>query len=189
MYDAPHQFEPLLPAGPRLEPLLAKAHDLSRLAAPLAGIRVPPEMRTLLRSMNSYYTNRIEGEHTRPSDIELALRQDFSSDTDLARRQRLAVAHIHTEERCEAALSQRLAADGDQAARWLYSTDALTWLHGELFQDLSPADLQLADGSALVPGQLRQRGVAVGRHEAPAWQALPAFMARWQTVYGSTRRG
>lgn len=191
-YDAPHQFEPLLPSEAAAAPLLERASDLARAANALgavAGQGALLELRTLLRSMNSYYTNRIEGEHTRPSDIELALRQDFSSDADLARRQRLAVAHIHTEERCEAALSQRLAADGDQAARWLYSTDALTWLHGELFQDLSPADLQLADGSALVPGQLRQRGVAVGRHEAPAWQALPAFLARWQTVYGSTRRG
>ena len=32
MYTAPHQFEPLLPLDARMEPLLAKAHDLSRLA-------------------------------------------------------------------------------------------------------------------------------------------------------------
>jgi len=55
---------------------------------------VPPELRQLLRSMNSYYTNRIEGQHTRPHEIEQALRQDFSSDAKLAARQRLALAHI-----------------------------------------------------------------------------------------------
>ena len=56
MYTAPHQFEPLMPSDARMEPLLAKAHDLSRAATLLAGTRVPPELRTLLRSMNSYYT-------------------------------------------------------------------------------------------------------------------------------------
>ena len=37
MYTEVHQFEPLLPADARMEPLLAKAHDLSRLATTLAG--------------------------------------------------------------------------------------------------------------------------------------------------------
>ena len=64
-----------MPTDARVEPLLAKAHDLSRLATTLSGTRVPPELRSLLRSMNSYYTNRLEGEHTRPSDIERALQQ------------------------------------------------------------------------------------------------------------------
>ena len=59
MYTEVHQFEPLLPPEPRMEPLLAKAHDLSRLATTLAGTRVPPELRILLRNMNAYYTNRI----------------------------------------------------------------------------------------------------------------------------------
>jgi len=148
-----------------------------------------PELRKLLRSMNSYYTHRIEGEHTRPSDIERALQQDFSSNADLARKQRLAVAHIRTEEVCEAELSRRLADEGDAAARWLYTPDALRWLHHELFSALPPGDLQLSDGTAMVPGDLRQRGVAVGLHEAPTWQSLPLFMARWQDVYGRTRRG
>lgn len=65
MYTEVHQFEPLLPADARMEPLLARAHDLSRLATALAGMRVPPELRSLLRNMNSYYTNRIEGQHAK----------------------------------------------------------------------------------------------------------------------------
>ena len=38
--------------------------------------------------MNSYYTNRIEGQHTLPVEIEQALRNDYSADADKARRQR-----------------------------------------------------------------------------------------------------
>ncbi|MGS0759188.1 Fic family protein, partial [Roseateles sp. GG27B] len=47
--------------------------------------------------MNSYYSNKIEGEHTRPVEIEQALAKVFSDDRAKARLQRLAVAHIETE--------------------------------------------------------------------------------------------
>jgi Fic family protein len=191
-YDAPHQFEPLMPGELQLAPLLEKAGDLARQATALhaaAGTAALDELRALLRSMNSYYTNRLEGEHTRPSDIERALQQDFSANADLARKQRLAVAHIRSESVCEQAIGQRLAADGAGVARWLYSTEALCWLHAELFGALPADDLKLADGSHMTAGQLRRRGVAVGIHEAPAWQALPRFLERWQQVYGGARRG
>ena len=191
-YDSPHQFEPLMPAEPLLAPLLEKASDLMRKATALgaaSGKTAQSELRKLLRSMNSYYTNRIEGEHTRPSDIERALQQDFSSNADLARKQRLAVAHIRTEALCEGEVYRRLQTEGAEAARWLYSPEALIWLHQELFRDLPEEDLRLADGSTMVPGELRQRGVAVGRHEAPTAQSLPRFIERWQQVYGGVRRG
>ncbi len=41
--------------------------------------------------------------------------------------------------------------------------------------------------SEMVSAALRQRGVAVGRHEAPAWEALPDFLKRWQTAYVTVR--
>jgi Fic family protein len=191
-YDASHQFEPLMPDEAKLAPLLERASDLTRAATALgtaSGKAAQLELRTLLRSMNSYYTNRIEGEHTRPSDIERALQQDFSANADLARKQRLAVAHIRTEQSCEAEVERRLAASGEEGARWLYSSDALTWLHGALFADLPPGDLRLSDGSLMTPGQLRKRLVAVGRHEAPTPKSLPAFIERWAGAYGRVRRG
>ena len=101
MYYAPHQFEPLLPALRLQEPLFAKAHDLARAAMQLVSRPVPAELRTLPRGMNSSYTNRIEGQHTRPREIEQALRKDFSDDPNLAARQRLAVAHIDAEQGIE----------------------------------------------------------------------------------------
>ena len=190
-YDAPHQFEPLIPAEAQMRPLLERASDLTRAATALgtaSGNVAQLELRSLLRSMNSYYTNRIEGEHTRPSDIERALQKDFSPNADLARKQRLAVAHIRTEVLCEAELNRRTAA-GEDTTRWLYSTDALTWMHREMFRDLPPDDLTLVDGSDMTPGELRQRQVAVGRHEAPTPDSLPLFLTRWADVYGQVRRG
>lgn len=153
MYTSPHQFEPLMPADARIEPLLTKAHDLSRLATALAGTRVPPELRSMLRSMNSYYTNRIEGQHTRPHEIEQALRQDFSKDNALAAKQRLALAHIDA----EADLEQRYV--GANGALALYSTEAVQELHRALFGRLPAVDLVTPENEPIVPGQLDRKSV------------------------------
>ena len=190
-YDAPHLFEPLLPQEHRMGALLEKASDLIREAASLGASAAPGaavQLRELLRSMNSYYTNRIEGEHTRPSDIERALLKDFSKESDVARRQRLAVSHIQTEITCERLIQAKLDS-GETLVPWLYSTQALEWLHLQLFGGLTPEDLTLADGSLLTPGQVRTRGVAVGIHEAPNAEALPSFLSRWEEIYGHSRRG
>ncbi len=176
-----------MPSDVRMEPLLARAHDLSRAATLLAGTRVPPELRSLLRSMNSYYTNRIEGQHTRPREIDQALRQDFSKDAKLAAKQRLAVAHIEA----EVALEQRYA--GAKGAHALYSADAVQAMHQELFGRLPTGDLLTDEGEPVVPGQLREREVQVGmpyrHHIAQAFASVPAFLQRWGSYYGNVRRG
>ncbi len=107
----------------------------------------------------------------------------------MARKQRLAVAHIRTEAVCEAEIERRVQAQGEDGARSLYQPQTLAWLHRELFQGLPAANLKLSDGSALEPGEFRQRAVAVGQHEAPTAKSLPQFLARWSEVYGKTRRG
>jgi len=183
MFTETHQFEPLLPADADLELLLGKAHELSRAATLLAGTRAPSELRALLRSMNSYYTNRIEGQHTRPHEIDQALRKDFSKDAKLAAKQRLAVAHIEA----ELALEQRYV--GGDAARGLYATDAVQVMHQELFGRLPPQDLMTDEGEPIVPGQLRQQEVKVGQHVAPAFASVPAFLHRWANFYDGVRRG
>ena len=183
MYTEVQQFEPLLPADARMAPLLTKAHDLSRLASTLAGTHVPPELRSLLRNMNSYYTNRIEGQHTRPHEIDQALRQDFSKDAALAAKQRLAVAHIEAEQ----TLEQRY--QGADGARALYSVDAVQRIHSELFGHMIADDLLTPEHESIVPGALRQRDVQVGQHVAPAHASVPMFLARWSEFYGDVRRG
>ncbi len=183
MYADIHQFEPLLPSDVRMEDLLAKAHDLSRLATGLAGVRVPPELRSLLRSMNSYYTNRIEGQHTRPHEIEQALQQDFSKDSVLAAKQRLAIAHIEAEQ----VLEQRYA--GTEGAARLYTPEAVQDIHDALFSRLPATDLLTSEREPIVPGALREREVRVGQHVAPTHASVPLFLQRWAAFYGGVRRG
>ncbi len=173
-----------MPSAARLEALLVSAHELSVAATALAGLRAPPELRGLLRAMNSYYTNRIEGQHTRPSELEQALRRDFSGDAGLAARQRLALAHIDA----EGALEGRYA--GDEGVTRLFSTHAVTDIHQAVFAALDDlADRPSVEGKAIEPGELRTRDVSVGRHVAPAWSSVPVFLARWAEGYGGVRRG
>jgi Fic family protein len=183
MYDQPHQFEPLLPTQARQEPLLAKAHDLALAASSLANQPLAAELRGLLRAMNSYYSNRIEGQHTRPLELEQALHKDFSRDAKLAARQRLAVAHIDA----EVELEQRYA--GADGGAGLYSAQAVEDIHLALFARLAPPDLQTDEGETIEPGSLRRREVSVGRHVAPKADSLGVFLERWAAFYGGVRRG
>lgn len=77
---------------------------LADLAVELAGhstgfCRSLPEgvltaLAGLVRSMNCYYSNLIEGHHTHPVDIERALRNDYSQDVGKRHLQLEARAHI-----------------------------------------------------------------------------------------------
>src|SRR3982751_4769785 len=92
-----------------MEPLLITdgsrhRHDLADLAIELtqksAGFRRSlPEsllasLADLVRAMNCYYSNLIEGHDTHPVDIERALKGDYSNDAKKRDLQLEATAHI-----------------------------------------------------------------------------------------------
>lgn len=172
-----------MPSERLQEPLLARAHDLAREATSLAGRPIAAELGGLLRAMNSFYTNRIEGQHTRPHELEQALRRDYSHDSALAARQRLAVAHIEAERDLESRY-------GTPAhAPQLYSAAAISDIHRSLFARL-PEDERNSDGGVPVePGRFRGREVSVGRHVAPAADSVSRLLERWATFYAGVRRG
>ena len=185
LFDDPAQMEPLLPGEHRLGGLLEQAHDLVRSADQLAGKCQPGALdglRGLLRAMNSYYSNRIESQHTLPVEIEQALRNEYSADADKARRQRLALAHMATEQAME-----RHWTNWGASAVW--SGQMVRDIHQDLFARLDDTDRALPEGGPLQPGVLRDRDVSVGRHVAPSCAAVPAFLERWGSFYAQVRRG
>jgi hypothetical protein len=94
----------LLP-GMGLDALALQARPVIEAALRLQGATnetTRGEIRALVRSMNSYYSNRIEGQSTHPLNIERALKADFSDQPNVAKRQRLALAHIRAEMALEA---------------------------------------------------------------------------------------
>src|SRR6185312_13290653 len=73
--------------------LAGRASGLRRSLAP----GVASALADLVRAMNCYYSNLIEGHYTHPVDIERALAGDYSEDKEKRNLQKEAKAHIDTQ--------------------------------------------------------------------------------------------
>jgi Fic family protein len=138
----------------------------------------------LVRVMNCYYSNLIEGHYTHPIDIERALHEDYSTDIKKRDLQLEAIAHIAV---------QRWIDDGGLVLG-ATTVDAIREMHRR-FCALLPDDLlwvkDPASGHRLrvVPGELRDGDVRIGTHVAISPGAVPRFLHRFEEVYdglGST---
>ena len=178
-----HSFHPLFPEDRVLGDLQERASALVAGAHQLAGQASPAVRASLaapLRAMNSYYTNKIEGQHTLPADIERAMRRDFDADRELRRKQRLAIAHMEAEE----ALDRTTL---DLAPRSLFDPARIQSIHEALYSRLPPGDCVTDDGRAIVPGAWRSDPVTAGKHLAPAAEEVPGLMATWASRYRDLR--
>jgi Fic family protein len=175
-------MEPLLPDDQReLEDL---ATDLIAKAHGLAG-RLNPVMRAsvgdLVRSMNCYYSNLIEGHNTFPADIDRALNNELTQEPERRNRQLEARAHIDV---------QRMI-DRGEAPTPVMAIEFITWTHRSFCERLPEAMLlvenpETGERLRVVPGKLRDRQAKVGRHVPPAPEELDAFLKRFVEGYGST---
>ena len=183
LFDHPSDFEPLLPED-RDGRLAALGLELLRRAERLRGTLQPVTRRSvavLVRSMNSYYSNLIEGHRTMPRDMDAALAHKFSSDIKRRALQQLHLAHVETQDWMEAAVDQRPAAQ-------ICSAEFLCHIHRE-FYDRLPASLRKVEGHdgkshPVLPGELRASEVSVGQHVPPASKHLDKFLRRFAEFYG-----
>lgn len=133
----------------------------------------------LVRSMNCYYSNLIEGHDTHPVDIERALKDDYSKDARKRDLQLEAKAHISV---------QRWIDSGGLAKRAITS-DGIRQIHARFCREL-PEDLRWVEDpetkkkEPVIPGELRTHDVVVGRHVAISPGAVPRFLKRFEEVYG-----
>jgi Fic family protein len=179
-------MEPLLPGErrPRLSELTCEILKSSgRLTGQVHSPHVLKRVADLVREMNCYYSNLIEGHKTVPGDIERAMKHDFSHDTAQRDNQQLSLAHIAVEK----LMTERLAGEGMD----VYAPDFVCWLHREFYIRL-PESLHWArtkGGQAyrVEPGRLRPFMVEVGRHTPPDFAKLPQFMDRFHAFYGDQR--
>ena len=175
-------MEPMLPEDHR-HLLADMATDLLAKANALGG-RLQPAMRSgigdLVRSMNCYYSNLIEGHNTLPVDIDRALAGDLAQDQRRRNLQLEARAHIEV---------QRMIEYG-QAPSPVLSTEFIVWVH-RAFCERLPDDLLWVENPdtgerlRVIPGELRQRHVRVGQHIPPDPQDVSAFLARFIESYRS----
>jgi Fic family protein len=178
-----------------MEPMLLREDSRHRagltdlaleLAQRSAGFRrsLPESLVTsladLVRSMNCYYSNLIEGHDTHPVEIERALKGDYSKDAKKRDLQLEARAHIEV---------QRWIDGGGIKGRSMTAA-TLREIH-QRFCSLLPEELLTAEDpvtkerATVIPGELRSRDVRVGRHIAISPAAVPRFLARFEQVYGA----
>ena len=173
------QFQPLFPEERVLGPLQELAAELIRECHTLRGQAGESMVRALspkLRAMNSYYTNKIEGQHTKPAEIERALRNEFNADAALAKKQRIAVAHMEVEQKFETALETSDAAN-------VFFPQVVCEIHRSLYSKLPESDRFTDDGVPIVPGEYRTKDVTAGRHLAPKWNEVDGLLAGWAERY------
>ena len=183
VYRHPSAMEPLLPKerGSRLSELTCEILKASgRLTGQIHSPCVLKRVADLVREMNCYYSNLIEGHKTIPRDIERAMKRDFSHDQTQRDNQQLSLSHIAVEKLME----ERLAGGPVD----VYAPDFLCWLHHEFYTRLPEpmhwATTQSGKRYQIKPGCLRDFMVDIGKHTPPHFEALPQFMNRFHTFYG-----
>ncbi len=177
MYNHPSQFTPLIPGQAAFDRLVDNASDVVAQSYALTQAAHPSTLdriRALVRSMNSYYSNLIEGQSTHPANIERALRDDFSADPDIARKQRIALAHIYAEQQMQA---------HPLAFSHPFSIEIVKACHQAIYDKLEGGDRLAEDNCLVVGGAIRDRDVQVGRHLAPVHGSIEAFLEAWQKQY------
>ncbi len=179
-----------------MEPLLVTTEhneDLADLVLELASESASfsssiPEafaqsLATLVRAMNCYYSNLIEGHDTHPVDIERALKKDYSSDFAKRNLQLEAEAHIAV---------QAWIDDGGISGKVITSA-TVTGIHRRFCQ-LLPDDLlwveepKTGNKIKVMPGEYRTSDVKVGHHVAISPGSVARFMQRYEQFYSNLNR-
>lgn len=161
-------------------------------AGAVLGARLHPEtarsLAELVRVMNCYYSNLIEGHNTRPRDIERALADELDDDAVRRDLQLEARAHIRVQREVDTlCMAGRF---GEPAA-----VERVRWLHREFYQDAPERMLRIerAGGAyQMTPGAFRSEArhdVAVGRHVPPSSVHVLTFMQHFASRYQLARMG
>lgn len=190
MTETPQRIEPA-----RLEDIPEAISDvvadLSAASAKLENSlhpRTAANLAHLVRIMNSYYSNLIEGHNTRPKDIERALAGQLDTDEGRRNLQVEAAAHVRVQAEVDHLQAEHKLSEPA-------SPDFIKWLHREFYRDAAEEMLRIrgANGEFIMaPGEWRSQSghdVAVGRHQPPASARVEDFMKYFAERYRYERLG
>lgn len=183
--ENPQRIEPafLEVVPPRVADLVA---EISAASASLTGAlhpRAAASLAQLVRIMNAYYSNLIEGHNTRPAEIVRALAGEFDADETRRNLQEEAAAHVRVQARIDELAAEETLSNPT-------SGEFIRRLHAEFYQSVPPAMLIVRgrDGEyEMEPGQYRTtvaQDVAVGRHQPPSGPYVADFMRYFSERYG-----
>lgn len=174
-------MEPMLPSEGSGElsdlavDLVAKASGFAGKINPIVAVSVGE----LVRSMNCYYSNLIEGHDTHPKDIDRALIEDYVTEPTKRALQKEAVAHITV---------QKMIDTGNVPDIYPISSEYGIWVHKEFCGRLPDELLWVENPDTgerikVIPGHLRNITVQVGKHIPPLPENLGDFLDRFNEAY------
>jgi Fic family protein len=182
--EAPSRIEPCL-----LDETTAEIVDLvAALAAATSalGSRLHPRsakgLADLVRVMNCYYSNLIEGHNATPREIVRALEDQFDRTRERRNLQLEARAHIRVQREID---RQHAAGVLPEPA----SIEFIRHLHRAFYEGALPEMLVIQSRDrrvTVIPGEFRtqpEHDVEVGRHLPPSAAAVEAFMAYFAQRY------
>lgn len=151
---------------------------LGQKSAKLSGQLAPHTQGTLeayMRVINSYYSNLIEGNSTRPHEIRAAQRGEYLTDPAKRDLQLESVGHMAVQD-----WLQQESPDLDT----VFSVDFIRELHRQFYERIPESLREIKNDAGevvdkVVPGEWRERLVEVGRHLPPDAEALPELMKRF----------
>lgn len=184
----------LPPAETRMEPMLIRednpemasladlAWQLGQESPRIASSQlseVKGAMVRLVRAMNCYYSNLIEGHNTLPIDIDRALANQFQENSAQRDLQKEALAQIEV---------QRWLDEEDGLAELGFGTAGIREIHRRFYSEL-PTHMHLVihpttrEPLSIIPGNFRETTVIVGRHIPVAPEDIQPCMGRWESAY------
>ncbi len=180
-----NKMEPMLPSGV-LDALEEQALKLTSVANRISASLPPDALRgvgELVRSMNCYYSNLIEGHPTLPREIDDALKLRYSDEPERRDLQLEAVAHIEV---------QRMIDMGEDPNVDPTNADYIRWVHHEFCKRL-PEEMLVSKHpktgveARVIPGKFRDTEVIVGRHVPPGHSDLDVLLDHFEQAYSSSR--
>lgn len=182
--ETPSRIEPcfLEEAGAEIIDLIA---SLSTVTERL-GNRLKPataaSLADLVRIMNCYYSNLIEGHNTKPREIEQALANKLASSDERRDLQLEALAHIRVQREIDRQYVEGLLPEPASIA-------FICWIHKAFYEDAPDRMLYIKNITQIIriePGQFRSKPeheVSVGQHLPPSSIYVQNFMEYFQQRY------
>ncbi len=175
---------PFIPGDKSLEALHLpdKAVALISQSARLAGQVSVPTLQTIehyMAAVNSYYSNLIEGNATRPHEIRAASRGDYNADPVKRDLQLESLAHMRVQEWL---LEQKPDLDR------IFTPEFFRQLHRTFYQGIPENLWMIKDQQGtlvekVIPGEWRKKSVIVGQHIPPDATDLDNLMKKFCETY------
>jgi Fic family protein len=163
--------------------LLCLAERVCIKSATLTGNHnhiVLKSIKDLLRTTNSYYSNKIESEGTHPIDIENAMKKNFSTDEKKRKLQFLSLAYIEAQKQLENIVTTNINIFTKEFIQSIHKT-FYTQMGMEAFLTIKQGELSVV----MQPGEFRAQNVYVGDHTAPEYSLVNTIINEFEDQYKS----